>query len=109
MMGLPVGAGGAGDVITTSSVYGPQVAGDGNVQVQRRVVATPGTRPVTPEVAEVGVVTVPEPDTTDHDPLPQAKVLAAKVAVVAHTAKVWSEPAFNVLAGQGDVITTSSV
>jgi hypothetical protein len=61
--------------------------------VQRRV-ATPGTtKPVTPEVGELGVVMVAVPETTVHAPVPTVGVLPAKVAVLTPQAGFMSEPA----------------
>ena len=45
----------------------------------------PTPNPVIPEVAEVGVVIVPEPLTKDQVPPPDAGILPANVAVVAQT------------------------
>jgi len=60
------------------------------VMVQRNTFA-PTPKPVSPEVGELGVVTVPAPETRVHEPVPTVGVLPARVAVVAHT--VWSAPA----------------
>lgn len=51
--------------------------------VQRNVL-TPKLNPVTPEVGEVGVVTVAEPAITVHAPVPTVGELPASVAVVVH-------------------------
>jgi len=51
--------------------------------VQRNVFA-PKLNPVTPEVGEVGVVTVAEPAITVHAPVPTPGELPASVAVVVH-------------------------
>ncbi len=70
---------GAATSITTSSV---ELAHTPLAMVQRNVTAAPTVKPVNPEVAEVGVVMVAAPLTTDHTPLPVVGVLPAKVAVV---------------------------
>ena len=57
-------------------------------------VFAPTDSPVTPEVGELGVITVELPAITDHAPVPTDGVLPAKVAVVEQT--VWSGPAFDV-------------
>jgi hypothetical protein len=75
---------GAADlVITTSSVDGVHPA----PLIVHLKVAEPTTKPVTPDVGLVGVVTVAVPDTTVHEPVPLVGVLPANVAIVAHT--VW--------------------
>ena len=65
--------------IITSSVELAQTPLD---IVQRRVEEAPMVKPVTPEVGEEAVVTVAVPETTVQVPVPEAGVLAAKVAVV---------------------------
>ena len=80
-------------VIITSSVEGAQGAFD---IVQRKVFA-PTPRAVRPEVGDVGVVMVPEPEINVHKPVPAKGVFPARVAVVAHT--VWSGPAAAVVGG----------
>jgi len=65
-----------------------------NVVLQRNVLL-PSPKPVTPEVGADGVVTVPEPLTRLHAPVPEDGVLPDKVAEVVHT--VWSGPAFEVV------------
>ena len=54
-------------------------------------VFVPKANPVTPEVGEVGVVTVAPPAITVHTPAPTVGVFPASVAVVEHT--VWFGPA----------------
>jgi hypothetical protein len=54
-------------------------------------VLTPTLNPVTPDVGEVGVVTVAEPAITVQAPVPKEGVFPANVAVVPQTA--WSGPA----------------
>lgn len=49
-------------------------------------VLAPTPRAVRPEVGDVGVVIVPDPDIKVHNPVPTAGVFPARVAVVAHTA-----------------------
>jgi len=69
-------------VITTSSVEAVQGA---LLIVQRSVYVVPAT-PVKPEVGLDGVVTVPPtPLMMLHAPVPVVGVLAAKVALVAHS------------------------
>ena len=58
-------------------------------------VLDPRERPVTPEVGELGVVTVELPAITVHAPVPTVGVLPANIAVVAQTD--WSDPAFAVV------------
>lgn len=55
----------------------------------------PTLNPVTPVVAELGLVTEDVPDKTVHTPVPTAGVFPFKVAVVAHT--VCENPAFAVV------------
>ena len=62
-----------------SSVDGGQVP---LLIVHLRVAEAPTTIPVTPEVGEVGVVTVAVPDITLHTPVPIPAELADKVVVV---------------------------
>lgn len=56
--------------------------------VHLKVAVDPKFNPVTPDVAEVGVVIVAVPETTDQEPLPLIGVFPAKVDVVAHAANV---------------------
>ena len=67
------------------------------VIVQRKVAVEPTIKPVIPEVGDDGVVIVAVPETTDQEPVPTVGVFAAKVAVVAQAAKVWSVPALAVV------------
>jgi len=46
---------------------------------------TPTPSVVNPDVAELGVVIIPTPDTNVHNAVPTAGVLPAIVATVAHT------------------------
>lgn len=57
----------------------------------------PVTKPVTPDVAEVGVVIEAVPLTTVHKPVPIVGVFPARVAVVVPTEKLWSVPALEVV------------
>ncbi len=66
-------------LITTSSVELPQPP---LVIVHLSVALEPTVRPVTPEVAEEGVVTVAAPAITLQVPTPTVGVLPARVAVV---------------------------
>ena len=59
--------------------------------VHCKTVVAPAVSPVTVEVGEVGVVTVPVPLTTLQTPLPKAGAVAPRVAVVEQT--VWLLPA----------------
>jgi len=68
----------------------------------------PMTSPVTPEVADEGVVTVAVPEITVHVPLPVAGAFPAKVAIVT-LHKFWSGPAAEVVGDASTLITTSSV
>ena len=56
-------------------------------------VLTPVVNPLTPLVGLEGVVTVPVPAVTVHNPVPTVGVFAAKVAVAAQI--VWSVPALD--------------
>ena len=71
--------GGSAMVITTSSVDAPQA---GLEMLQRKVTEVPTVKPVTVEVGDPGVVIVPVPDTTLHDPVPITGVLPASVVDV---------------------------
>lgn len=90
-------------MITTSS----EEEAHGELDIVHLNVVAPRPRAVTPEVGEVAVVIVADPDTTVHKPVPVAGVFPASVAVVAHT--LWSAPAFDTVGGASLVITTSSV
>jgi len=74
--------------------------------VQRNVLI-PTLKPVTPEVGDVGVVTVALPAITVQAPVPTAGVFPASVAVVAHT--LWSGPAAETVGTAFLVITTLSM
>ncbi len=65
--------------MTTSSVDAVHTPLD---IVHLKVAEAPTVKAVTPEVAEEGVVTVAEPETTDHAPVPELGVFPANVAVV---------------------------
>ena len=73
--------GDASRVITTVSVDAGQLA---FVIVQTNVLA-PTLRLVTPDVGLPGVVTLPDPASTVHAPVPMEGVLPAKVPVVEQT------------------------
>ena len=62
----------------------------------------PTDNPVTPDVGELGVVTVALPAMTVHAPVPTAAVFPASVAVVEQTC--WSGPAFDVV-GEASLVT----
>ena len=64
------------------------------VIVQTNVFA-PTVNPVTPDVGELGVVTLALPAITVHAPVPTEGVFPARVAVVEQT--VWSVPALEVV------------
>ena len=70
-------------------------------------VFVPFTKPVTPLVGELGVVTVAVPAVTVQAPVPVVIVLPARVAVAAHT--VWSGPAAAVVGEAVRVIVTASL
>lgn len=90
--------------ITTSSVEGRHTPFE---TVQRRVAEAPTASPVTPDVGEVGVVTVAVPEITDQTPVPTAGVLPAKVVVVI-LHKFWSGPAFAVVGDSSILIVILS-
>ena len=73
--------GDASRVITTVSLEGGQVA---LLIVQTNVLA-PTLRFVTPDVGSPGVVTLPDPASTVHAPVPMDGVLPANVAVAEQT------------------------
>jgi hypothetical protein len=59
------------------------------VIVHLKVADVPGTKPVTPDVADVGVVIVAVPETTVHCPVIQEGTAdPLNVAVVAHAVNV---------------------
>jgi hypothetical protein len=68
-------------VINTSSVEAVQ----GALEIVHLKVLAPTPRAVSPEVGEEGVVIVPAPEINVHNPVPDAGVFPAKVAVVAQT------------------------
>ena len=97
-----VGAFPASVAIVTQSVWsGPAVATVGKskrvivilslegaqtpFEILHRKVLTPTVKPVTPDVGEVGVVTVAPPTTTVQSPVPTIGLFPASVAVVAQT------------------------
>ena len=51
------------------------------LMVHTNVTVVPATKPVTPDVGELGVVMVAVPNATVHKPVPKAGVLADKVVV----------------------------
>lgn len=62
-----------------------EAAQAGFEMVQRKVTEAPITKPVTPEVADPGVVIVAVPATTVHNPVPTAAAFPAKeVEVTLH-------------------------
>src|SRR5258707_8980420 len=67
----------------------------------------PRVNPVTPDVGELGVVTVAPPAITVHAPEPGEGVLPASVAVVEQT--VWSGPAFAAMPSVSRLIVTVSL
>ena len=71
--------GGAAILITTSSLDELQAP---LLIVHLNVALPPIVSPVTPELAEPGLVTVAVPDTTVQAPVPVVGVLPARVAVV---------------------------
>ena len=66
----------------------------------------PLLKPVTPDVGLDGTVTVAEPLTTDHVPLPLTGELPESVVAAAHTS--WSAPAFAGVGVANNVIMTVS-
>lgn len=56
------------------------------LEIVHRKVLTPTLRFVTPEVGEVGFVTVALPVMTVHTPVPTTGLFPASVATVSHTA-----------------------
>jgi hypothetical protein len=90
-------------VMTTSSVDAVHPA---PLIVHLKVFA-PTPKPVTPDIALVGVVMVAVPVTTVHAPVPLVGVLPARVAVAAHT--VWSAPALEAVSPPLTLMITSSV
>ena len=94
--------GAASRVIETLSFDGGH---DPLVTVQTKVLP-PTERPVTPDDGSAGVVTLPDPASTVHAPVPTVGVLPARVAIVKQT--VSSGPALAVVGGASRVITTVS-
>ena len=74
--------------------------------VQTKVL-TPTLNPVTPELGDVGVVKIPVPATTVHNPVPTVGVLPASVPEVIQIN--WSIPAFDAVGGVLRKIVMSSV
>lgn len=68
--------GGKSRIIATVEVDGGHVP----LEIVHWKIFVPGDKPVTPEVANVGVVIAPPPEINVHKPLPTAGVLPAKVA-----------------------------
>jgi hypothetical protein len=91
-------------VSTTSSVDVQEPL----VMVQRKVAGVPAVTPVTPEVADEGVVIVAVPLTTLQAPVPVVGVLPASVKEVL-LQFTRSEPAAATVAASSFVNTTSSV
>src|SRR5260221_435242 len=94
--------GGASRVITTVSLEGGQLA---LLTVQMNEFA-PTLRLVTPEDGSPGVVTLADPASTVHAPVPTVGVLAANVTVVEQT--ISSGPAFAVVGDASRVIVMLS-
>ena len=78
-------------VIVTVSLEAGQVP----LLIVHTNVLAPRDNPVTPEVAEPGVVTVALPAITVHTPVPAEGALPPNVAVVKQL--IWSNPAFAVV------------
>ena len=70
-------------------------------------VFTPVVNPVTPDVGELGVVTVAVPAVTVHIPIPTVGALAASAAVGLQM--VWSAPAADVVGSWSTLIVIASV
>ena len=97
--------GNASTIMFTSSVLGVQTP---LLMVHLNVAVLPMLSPVTPDVAEVLVVTTAVPVIKLHAPVPLVGVFPAKVAVVAlHI--VWSVPAAAAVGVLASLIITSSV
>ena len=58
------------------------------VMVHLSTAALPTSKPVNPEVGDAASVIVAVPEKTDHAPVPTVGVFPARVAVVAHAARV---------------------
>lgn len=78
----------------------------GGLEIVHLNVLAPTPRAVSPEVADPGVVIVPEPPTRVHVPVPVTGVFPARTAVVAQI--VWSDPAAAVVGAALFVMITSS-
>ena len=76
-------------------------------EIVQRSTFIPKLNPVTPEVGEVGVVTIPVPEITVHIPVPTIGVFAARVAFGEQT--IWSGPAKVVVGGVSLKIMMSSI
>ena len=101
LVGL-LGLAGKTEVIVTSLVVLPQYP---LAIVHLKVAVAPITKPVTVEVADVGVVIVAVPETKVHVPVPYVGEFPANVVDVTQAAKVWLEPALaTVFDGQVKVI-----
>ena len=73
--------------------------------VHRSVAVVPGTKPVSPDDGDDGVVMVAVPDTTLQLPVPITGVLPERVAVVT-LQRVWSGPALEEVGGASTEIVT---
>lgn len=78
------------------------------LMVHCKVTLAPITNPVTPEVGEAGVVMVAVPDTTLHNPVPDAGVFPARVVVVT-LHKSWLGPALDTVGAMASLIVTLEV
>ena len=63
-------------------------------------------KPVTAEVAELGVVTEPPPEITDHAPVPTPGVVAARFTDDALLQTVCAAPALDALGAASTLIVT---
>ena len=86
-------------------VISSNVAAQGALVMVQRNTFAPTPNPVIPELAALGEVIVPVPETSVHDPVPAVGVFPARVAVVAQIN--WSVPAAAVRFALISIITSS--
>ena len=56
-------------------------AGQVPLETDHMKIFAPAVKPVTPDVAELGVLTLPFPETSNHEPVPTSGIFALKVVV----------------------------